>query len=226
MIPALRSATCRSRAWLVAGTALLLAASPAPAAEDALPPATTVPAAAAPAPPAAPAPVKPEKKPDATGGLLPNPDSVQEVEITADTMDMDFAKRLSTFSGNVVVREARMRLQADKMTVHFGENQKAERIECVGNVVIEQPEAGRTARAGRAEYDIVKGTIMLTENPSLKMGDSTLSNAARITYYRDDERVICDSAPNAERPVIRLSPKSGAELPPLFNNPAPDPDGN
>jgi len=200
----------------------LRAATEVPAVATPVAPAVTVPVAPALLPAAPPAPVakEPEKKPKDDGflPLLPK-DKPDEVEIVADTMDMDFGKHISTFQGNVLVTEARMRLQADKMVVYFGETEKPEKIEAIGNVVIHQPEANRTARAGRAEYDMIKGTITLLDNPSLKMGDNSLDGASKITYYRDNERVICDGGKEGVRPVIQFMPKGKTDVPDLFSVP-------
>lgn len=137
-----------------------------------------------------------------------------EVEIRSDNMDIDFQKHFSTFTGHVKVTESRMTLTADKMVVYFGQDDKPQRIECTGNVVIEQPEAKRRATAGRAEYDLAKGQISLTENPKLLIGQNSLEGVARITYYRDSERISCEGASGeATQPVIRLMPGSQQDIP-------------
>lgn len=208
---------------------VVLAAGGVPAGTAPAAPVTVTPVSPAPAPAAKPPEAKPseDKPPEGKpkeSGLMPlfGNDKPKEVNITADAMDMDFGKHISTFLGNVLVVEARMRLQADKMVVHFGEGEKPERIEAIGSVVIHQPEANRTARAGRAEYDIVKGTIVLLENPSLQMGDNSLSGASKITYYRDNDRVICDGGKDGMRPVIQLVPKDKPDVPALFKSPPKD----
>ena len=139
-----------------------------------------------------------------------------DVEITSDNMDMDFGAKVSTFTGNVVVTEVRMKLRAEKMVVFFGQDDKPERIEASGNVIIEQPDEDRVARAGRAEYDVLKGMIILTEKPTLTMGNDTLTGATRIVYYRDNSRVTCDSGSADARPRITFTPKSQDVLPDLL----------
>jgi lipopolysaccharide transport protein LptA len=139
-----------------------------------------------------------------------------EIEISSDNMDMDFGARVSTFTGNVVVTEARMKLRAEKMVVFFGQDDKPERIEATGSVIIEQPDADRLARSGRAEYDVIKGMIILTDKPSLSMGSDTLSGATRIVYYRDNAKVTCDSGSSGVRPTITFTPKSQETVPDLL----------
>lgn len=187
-------------------------AAPAPAAPVA--PAAVAEAPAKAPEPGAPQPAAKVDAPAKTGAnsLIPTTFS-GEIDIQSDSMDMDLAQRTSTFTGHVVVKEPRMQMQSDKMVVYFGKNDKPERLEAIGHVVIEQPEAKRKATAGKAEYDVTKGTIVLTETPTLKIGDNTLSGATKIIYERDTERVKFEG----DRPRIQLNPKTQTEIPDLFN---------
>ncbi len=181
------------------------APQPPPAAGDAKPPAVTAPAAEQP---------KPEKPKEEKGKkLVPDFGPGGTVQVTSDSMDMDMAKHTSTFTGNVVVTDPRMTLKADRMTVTFDAQEKPQVIVAEGNVVIDQPSADRHAKAGRAEYDVVKGVIVLTENPSLSAGANTMSGSAKITYYRDDERVSCEG-----RSTVTVTPaKDGKDAPNPLN---------
>ena len=155
----------------------------------------------------------------AAASAAKTPATTSEIEITADNMDMDFAAHISTLTGHVVVTESRMKLQADKMIVHFGTDERPERIEALGNVTIEQPDVNRKAKAGRAEYTVAKGMIELTDKPSLSMGGDTMTGAAKITYYRDEDRVSFDSAktPDGVRPTLTITPKSEVKIPDVLS---------
>ena len=138
------------------------------------------------APAAPPADAKPEKpKALAPAGL----GLAGDMKVASDSLDTDFSNRLSTFTGHVVVTDPRMTLKADKIMVTFGAGHEWQRIVATGKVTIDQPDLKRQAKAGRAEYDVVKGVIVLTGNPTLVSGESTLTGAEKITYYRDEERV-------------------------------------
>ncbi len=170
-------------------------AAPAPTAQA---PAASKSAEAAPA-------VKPKE--DLGKKLFPDLGPGGDIEITSDSMDMDFSKHISTFTGNVVVTDPRMTLKADRMVVQFDVQEKPQHIEAAGNVVIDQPVADRHAKAGKAEYDVVKGVVVLTEKPSVTAGGNTMSGAARITYYRDEERVTADGGTEpGTKPVIHVTP--------------------
>ncbi len=208
----------RCRGLLPAAAVLVLltaaglrAAATTPAVTPAVAAATT-PTAAAAAPGGASTKLSGLLGPGAEGG------PASEVEITSDGMDMNFQAHNATFIGNVKVVEVRMTLYADKMIVYFSaDDNKPQRIECTGNVLIEQPGAKRKAKSDRAVYDVIKGTIELMGNPSLNIGGHTLEKVEKITYFRDDERVITTSRSGGvggERPTIRLTPTGGqADLP-------------
>ncbi|MFA4943644.1 MAG: lipopolysaccharide transport periplasmic protein LptA [Lentisphaeria bacterium] len=153
------------RAWLLAS---FLALPAIPAAE----------------PPAAPAAATSPAQPAAAAGA--------EIQIQSDGMEMDMASHLATFIGNVKVTEPRMTLTADKMIVHFDKADKPERIEALGNVLIEQPGEKRQAKAGRAVYTVADGKVVLTEEPELAVGGSILKNVSRIIYDRDTGKIITE----------------------------------
>lgn len=184
--------------------ALLLVALPVTAAE----PAATPPAQAAPAP----------ARPPAGGAarlgnlFTPPAGGAQEIQITSDIMDMNLSEHNASFTGNVLVRDPRYQIRADKMIVRFGADQQPERIEALGNVQIDELEAKRRATAGRADYDVLKGTFVLTEKPVLSMGGDSMQGASKITYFRDNERVIFEGGAD-RRPTLRFTPKPGDTMP-------------
>jgi lipopolysaccharide transport protein LptA len=172
------------------------AAKPPPAAGDVKP---AAPETAAP---------KTEKPKEEKGNkLFPDLGPGGTVQINADSMDMDMARHISTFTGNVVVTDPRMTLKADKMVVTFDAQEKPQVIVAEGNVVIDQPAADRHAKAGRAEYDVVKGVIVLTEKPVLTAGANTMIGSAKITYDRDAEHISCEGqAEPGKQPTIVVTP--------------------
>jgi lipopolysaccharide transport protein LptA len=179
-------------------------------AQDTAPPAPAAPAPATAVTPDAVAPAAAAPEP------APKPRS-DKVDITADTMDMDFSARVATFEGSVLVVDARMALQCDKLVAHYSETSELTRIEATGNVTINQSDISRRAMAGRAEYDLAKGSIVLTETPTLRDGPNSLSGAEKITYFRDAARVMTEGG----RPTITVIPKEGdvkdTALPDLLN---------
>ncbi|MFA5206037.1 MAG: LptA/OstA family protein [Lentisphaeria bacterium] len=164
---------------------------------------------------AADAPPAPAKKaaPAGLGGLFTPPTSgAQEVQISSDSMDMNLGEHTASFTGNVLVRDPRYQIRSDKMIVRFSVDQQLERIEAVGNVQIDELTAKRRAVAGRADYDVIKGTFVLTDKPALSMGGDSMQNASKITYFRDNERVIFERGDDNQRPTLRFTPKTGDSI--------------
>lgn len=183
--------------------ALLLVALPVSAAEPTATP-----------PQAAPAPARPPAGGAARLGSLFTPPTggAQEIQITSDSMDMNLSEHTASFTGNVLVHDPRYQIRADKMIVRFGADQQPERIEALGNVQIDELEAKRRATAGRADYDVTKGTFVLTDKPVLSMGGDSMQGASKITYFRDNERVIFEGGAD-RRPTLRFTPKPGDTMP-------------
>ncbi len=129
------------------------------------------------------------------------------IRITSDTMDMDLAANVGIFKGNVSVIDSGMTLTSDKLTLRFSEAQELVLAEATGNVVIVQKDMNRRAMADTAVYTVEDGKIVLTGHPQLTTGKDTLSNAAKITYYRDNERFVAEGAADSTRPTIHFTPK-------------------
>lgn len=129
--------------------------------------------------------------------------AAENAEITADSMEADFAARVAKFEGDVLVTDSRMSLRTDRLMAYFAEDNKLLKLEAMGDVVISQPDADRTATAGYAEYDVKAGTISLMEKPELRTGENTVTGADKIIYYRDTETVKTVGG----RPRFRVVPK-------------------
>jgi len=136
----------------------------------------------------------------------------QELEVTSDTLNMDFGGRSAVFEGNVRVSDAKMVLSAEKMNVVLTEDEELQSIEAIGNVVIEELGTEHSATAGRAFYDVLAGTVTMLEDPWLFDGESSKTRAKKIIYYRDTEKFYL------EDPVIKWRTRGRGEggLPSLF----------
>ena len=122
-------------------------------------------------------------------------------------MDMNFARRLATFTGNVVATDPRMVLTADLMTVTFDAQQKPLWLEATGTVTMNQAGTGRQAKGGRARYEVAQETVVLTEKPFMLDGKNTLDGMAQITYQRTTGRFLGEGrADPAKRPTIHFTP--------------------
>ena len=107
-------------------------------------------------------------------------------EISSDTMDFDVETRTAVFSGNVRVVDERLRLTSDKMVVQFDENNKLQKIDATGNVVIDY--TGNIAKSGKAVYQLKEGTVVLSIDPVLMQGDNRVVGAEKIIFSRETEK--------------------------------------
>jgi lipopolysaccharide export system protein LptA len=147
--------------------------------------------------------------------------------ITSDSLDVDIANDLATFTGNVIVEDEEMRINCNKMVIHLeasadtpsaagttggdnasptGGNKRVSKIVCVGDVIIirkADPESvvdevsEQKALAGRADYDVNSGQIVLTEDPVLMRGTDSL-RGERITIWRDSDKMKVEGGSRLE----------------------------
>lgn len=98
----------------------------------------------------------------------------------------DFAKRLATFEKNVSVTDEQIMLTANRMDVFLTAENSVQRVEATGDVVIRELGTAKKATAGKAIYDTVEETVVLTENPYLEDRDQGFftKGADRILYLR------------------------------------------
>ena len=107
-------------------------------------------------------------------------------EISSDSMDFDIENHTAIFDGNVQVIDDQLSLNSDKMIVHFDEDNKLQRIEATGNVVIDSN--GNIAKSGQAVYDFGQGRVVLSMDPILLQGDNRVIGAEEIIYSRTEDK--------------------------------------
>src|SRR5689334_24408445 len=93
-------------------------------------------------------------------------DSNAPITINSDSFQADLNSKLGTWSGNVVVTQADMKLRANtvRMTTVNG---KADKVTASGNVVVDSPKSGIvTGESG--VYSVVPRTVVMTGNVVLK----------------------------------------------------------
>lgn len=107
--------------------------------------------------------------------------------ITSEKLTFDYNKQFAMFEKDVVVVDPRMKIYADKMTVRFSADNKAENIKAEGNVIIIQED--KRARGAVAEYDVASGLVTLSGNPMITSGKNIFT-ADLIKFWRDDNRMV------------------------------------
>ena len=118
--------------------------------------------------------------------------SKDPIDITSDKLDFDQKKRLATFTGNVVARQAETSLEADTLKVVFAEpDQSLQEIIATGKEVVIKLQ-GKKAICRKMHYYAGERKIVLTGSPSLDDGKNIISGE-EITFFIDEERSVVKS---------------------------------
>lgn len=106
-------------------------------------------------------------------------DTSAPVEATADNLSVDQNTGTATLTGNVLIGQGEMRLTAAKvLVVYRSERAGIARLEATGGVtLVSGPDA---AEAQNADYDVDRGTIVMTGDVLVTQGQSALT-ADRMT---------------------------------------------
>ena len=158
--------------------------------------------------------------------------------ISSDTMNIDLAKNLAVFTGNVVVDDPQMNIKCHKMLVYLEDakkeqasekdkvaagderNKEISKIICIGDVlIVRKPESKedeakgeQKAIAGKADYDLKSGKILLTDKPVIMRGDDKLTGTA-ITIYRDSDRMDVEGGKILMKSATGDEPEDAEENP-------------
>ena len=126
-------------------------------------------------------------------------DSDQDIEIVANSSEIDDRKNVTIFTGQVIVTQGSIRITGDKMTVHYNEQNDIETLLMEGNPATysQLPDASTVqdeARARHMEYQKQKNLIILIEQAQVRQASGSLSGS-RIEYDTALSRVRATSAP-------------------------------
>ena len=113
-------------------------------------------------------------------------DNQQDMEITADTAEMDDAKGISIYRGDVIVVQGTMRITGDIMTVYFDDNDEIELAVMEGKPATykqlpDNSEVYDEAYALRMEYYLLKDYIILIDE-GLVIQEGLRMTGDRIEY--------------------------------------------
>ena len=113
------------------------------------------------------------------------------VDVAADRIEVQDRADRAIFSGNVVVRQAGLTLNAARLTVAYSSagGIQIERIDASGGVVVRSP--SETARGRFAIYDLQKRIITLIGGVTLVRGASNVSGG-RLVLDLDSGRAVMD----------------------------------
>jgi lipopolysaccharide export system protein LptA len=141
---------------------------------------------------------------------LPGQDRTKPIEIIADTLVVDQAQDLATFSGEVRAVQGDMTLSSDLLRVYYSQGeggaaaggQAIRRIEVEGNVQLAS--ARDTAAGDRGVYDVAGSKVRLEGNVVLTRGDSVIRGDSLEMDLASNVSVVRGRADAADRREQRV----------------------
>lgn len=141
------------------------------------------------------------------GGGMTMGSGKSETHVSAKRADYDISRNVLVLDGDVVVRDPRVTIKADQITMLMSTNREPEMVTAVGSVNIEQDlspvvatgkkvpavKGFRRATCGRAVYSVRSGITVLTDKPVITQEGMTL-RGSRIIYSRDEDKVHIDNS--------------------------------
>jgi lipopolysaccharide export system protein LptA len=130
-----------------------------------------------------------------TSGLK-NHNSNAPVDVAADRIEVQDRADRAILTGNVVVRQAELTLNAPRLTVAYSSagGIEIDRIDASGGVVVRSP--SETARGQFAIYDLDSRLITLIGGVTLVRGDSRVSGGRLVLDLRSGRAVMDGGAPS------------------------------
>ena len=123
-------------------------------------------------------------------------DSNAPVDVAADRAEVQDKAARAVLTGNVVVRQAEMTVNADRMTLAYtgrivDGSQQISRIDAAGSVVVTRPD--QVARSQFAIYDLNRRVVTMVGNVRLVQNGNT-SNGGRLTLNLDTNRAVLEGS--------------------------------
>jgi lipopolysaccharide export system protein LptA len=125
------------------------------------------------------------------GSSLKGHNSDAPVDVAADRIEVQDRADRAIFSGNVVVRQAELTMNAARLTVAYANTGGIEikRLDASGGVTVHSP--AETARGQFAIYDLDRRIITVIGGVTLTRGTSHVSGA-RLVIDLDSGRAVMD----------------------------------
>lgn len=121
-----------------------------------------------------------------TESLFDTSDDKPPLLIKSKTLSLDAKNRTFTYEGNVEVVRADLTITSSVMVGEYDDKNRIRTITCKDNVVITKG-ADMTASSNRAVYNVLQGTIELTEGPELINRGNALT-ADKVTIFVEEDR--------------------------------------
>jgi lipopolysaccharide export system protein LptA len=138
-------------------------------------------------------------------------DRDQPIHIEADSAVLMEKEGLSTYTGNVAIRQGTLALHGDNMTV-YSSGSSIDRIVLTGSpaTIVQRPEGSDSdlhAEAGQVEYRAAEEHIILTGAARIWQADGKEFRSEKIIYNIRTNTVNAGDSTSGERVHITLQPK-------------------
>lgn len=120
-------------------------------------------------------------------GSLSLGSSREPIAVSADSLVFDNRTRVLTYTGAVVVTQGDMKLESRTLTVSLDDQADSRLKEVVASGEVRLSKGPRWATAGRAVFDQMARTVVLSDKPVLHDGPNRVSGEEVIVYL-DEER--------------------------------------
>lgn len=134
-------------------------------------------------------------------------DRLQAIEITAERAYRDEKAGFTVYSGQVILEQGSLHIEADKVTI-FHDREAADRIIAIGKParLRQQPEPDKgfvTASAGRIVYVKSRERITLLEAAVIEQDGAVVSGES-IDYYMAEQRVLADAGAQGDDARVQV----------------------
>lgn len=115
--------------------------------------------------------------------------SITNTVVTADYMEYNYEKMTAELKNNVKIKDSRIYMESDLIRIFFYKDNNIKSISAIGNVKIVQD--NKIALSNKALYFGDEGKILMIGNAFL-IRDDEYMKGKRITFFIDNQRVICE----------------------------------
>lgn len=135
-------------------------------------------------------------------------DRGQPIYIESDRAERDGLNGVTTYEGDVRLRQGSLNIRADRLTVHTGTNNEVQRVIAEGSPARfeQKPNAEDPPIAAQAltiRYDVDQEQLKLLRNAWMEQGEATMSGN-RIDYDMASEVLKAEGDADSERPRIEM----------------------
>ncbi|MDA3799978.1 MAG: hypothetical protein PF692_12975 [Kiritimatiellae bacterium] len=123
--------------------------------------------------------------------------SITNTVVTADYMEYDYEKMTAELKNNVKIKDSRIYMESDLIRIFFYKDNSIKSISAIGNVKVVQN--NKIALSDKALYFGNEGKILMLGDAFL-IRDYEFMKGIRITFFIDNQRVICEPGMLVFRP--------------------------